>query len=66
MFEAKAIWVTGQAWGEKTHSARFWILLHVDAKKEATHVVNVQPRNTFCRHIPNVACGVLVPITDNS
>lgn len=65
MFEAKAIWVTGQAWGgKKPH--RFWILLHIDAKKEATPVVNAQPRNTFCRHMPNGTCGVLVPIIDNS
>lgn len=52
--------------GGKTHSARFWIMLHINAKKEDTHVANVQPRNTFYKHIPNVARGLLVPVIDNS
>lgn len=52
--------------GEKTHGARFWIMLHISAKKEATHVANVQPRNAFYEHIPNVACAPLVLIIDNN
>lgn len=39
-------------------------MLHISAKKEDTHVVNLQPRNTFYKH--NVARGLLVLITDNN
>jgi len=40
-------------------------MLHINAKKEATHVANVQPRNTFYKHIPNVACALLIIIDNN-
>lgn len=41
-------------------------MLHINAKKEDTHVVNVQRRNTFYKHIPNVARGLLVLIINNN
>lgn len=41
-------------------------MLHINAKKEDTHVANVQPRNTFYEHIPNVSCALLLPIIDYS
>lgn len=39
-------------------------MLHINAKKEHTHIVNVQPRNIFYKHIPNVVHALLL-IIDN-